>query len=400
MKNSIAFLMIALLLSCAGYAQLKVGLPNGAPHASAILDASNTGGATARGFLAPQVALTASNESMPVSAPATGLLVYNTATAGTAPNNVTPGFYYWNGSQWAKVNTSVNSTNDKNIYEGDGTLTANRQLNGGGFKLNINTKLGVGAANPRSSIEVPGGTQLNSPMVDSGFLMLGQSAGIHMLFDPQVIQVKSSPTTGSGLYLNPFGGNVSVGPSVPATATLDVSGTGRIRTINQVGAATGITPLFADGSGNIVKSSAATTFGATSAASSASISNGASGVLTTNFADGATYKAVVSTGDGCGDVANAEYYIRTASINDIFAINGAGGILAGGTTTKSPTFTQVSRTVINTTWTGKAGCGDGSGSTAFNHSLTLSRSGSVFTLTVTNNGNIARTYHISLTRIY
>ncbi len=27
------------------------------------------------------------------------LLVYNTATAGTSPNNVTPGFYYWNGAK-------------------------------------------------------------------------------------------------------------------------------------------------------------------------------------------------------------------------------------------------------------------------------------------------------------
>jgi hypothetical protein len=29
--------------------------------------------------------------------------VYNTATAGTAPNNVVPGYYYWNGSAWIQI---------------------------------------------------------------------------------------------------------------------------------------------------------------------------------------------------------------------------------------------------------------------------------------------------------
>ena len=32
------------------------------------------------------------------------MLVYNTATAGTSPNNVTPGYYYWDGSSWQRVN--------------------------------------------------------------------------------------------------------------------------------------------------------------------------------------------------------------------------------------------------------------------------------------------------------
>jgi hypothetical protein len=31
------------------------------------------------------------------------MLVYNTATAGVSPNNVVPGFYYWNGSKWIPI---------------------------------------------------------------------------------------------------------------------------------------------------------------------------------------------------------------------------------------------------------------------------------------------------------
>ena len=67
---------------------------------SAILDLSNTG---SLGFLPPSVALTATNVAAPVVSPATGLLVYNTATAGIAPNQVEPGYYYWNSTAWIRI---------------------------------------------------------------------------------------------------------------------------------------------------------------------------------------------------------------------------------------------------------------------------------------------------------
>jgi hypothetical protein len=151
--------------------------------------------------------------------------------------------------------------------------------------------------------------------------------------------------------------------------------------------------------GNVVKSSASATFGATNAATSPSIASGASGTLTTNFTDGGIYKAVVTVGDGCGDVSAAEFYIVTSSANSYFAISGSGGLLVSGSTNKSPTFTQTSRTVIGTTWTGKVGCASGDNSTSLNYTLTLSLAGSTFTLAVTNNGNIAKTYNITLVRI-
>lgn len=70
------------------------------PDASAMLDinSSNTG------LLIPRIALTANNISAPVIAPATSLLIYNIATDGIVPNNVTPGYYYWNGALWIKLN--------------------------------------------------------------------------------------------------------------------------------------------------------------------------------------------------------------------------------------------------------------------------------------------------------
>jgi hypothetical protein len=72
------------------------------PNASAKLEIA----ATDKGFLPPRVALTATNVFTPITgtaASAAGLLIYNTATAGIAPNNVVPGYYYWNGSAWVQI---------------------------------------------------------------------------------------------------------------------------------------------------------------------------------------------------------------------------------------------------------------------------------------------------------
>lgn len=97
MKRLILFF---LLVSSGLYAQTGIGTSS--PNASAKLDVS----ATDRGFLPPRVALTAANVFTPItgtSSAAAGLLVYNTQTAGSIPNNVVPGYYYWNGSAWVQI---------------------------------------------------------------------------------------------------------------------------------------------------------------------------------------------------------------------------------------------------------------------------------------------------------
>jgi hypothetical protein len=39
-----------------------------------------------------------------VVAPAASLVIYNTATTGAVPNNVAPGYYYWNGAtEWLRM---------------------------------------------------------------------------------------------------------------------------------------------------------------------------------------------------------------------------------------------------------------------------------------------------------
>jgi hypothetical protein len=103
MRHLIVFLFLFLSFGIAA----QTGIGTTTPNASAKLDIT----ATNKGFLPPRVALTAANVFAPVTglsgatelATAAGLLIYNTATAGTAPNNVAPGYYYWNGTAWIQI---------------------------------------------------------------------------------------------------------------------------------------------------------------------------------------------------------------------------------------------------------------------------------------------------------
>ncbi len=101
----LAFVLTGAKIACAQ----NVGISSSSgftPDASAALDVSYTN----KGLLIPRVALTANNVAGPISSPATSLLVYNTATAGTSPNNVIPGYYYWNGSAWVNLTASTQNT--------------------------------------------------------------------------------------------------------------------------------------------------------------------------------------------------------------------------------------------------------------------------------------------------
>jgi hypothetical protein len=102
-----------LCLSMKSFTQVKIGNNPTTINADAVLETESTN----KGFLLPRIALTATNSTAPLSTHTAGMTVYNTATAGTAPNNVTPGIYYDNGSSWVKLDsvasglTSITLTN-------------------------------------------------------------------------------------------------------------------------------------------------------------------------------------------------------------------------------------------------------------------------------------------------
>lgn len=86
MKTKLTVLFLLLSISL----RAQVGIGTTTPDASAQLEVKST----SKGLLIPRVALQSTTDVTTIAAPATGLLVYNTA----AHNDVLTGFYYWEGS--------------------------------------------------------------------------------------------------------------------------------------------------------------------------------------------------------------------------------------------------------------------------------------------------------------
>ena len=109
MKINFRFLETTLLTvlcsTCLLHAQTGIGTRT--PDASTILEVSSD--AKKGGVLLPKVNLQNALDVTTIPNPAAGLMVYNTNTAGIAPNEVeTDHHYFWNGSRWvdlADINT-------------------------------------------------------------------------------------------------------------------------------------------------------------------------------------------------------------------------------------------------------------------------------------------------------
>ncbi len=88
MRKVIFLFLILVILIFTNINAQNVGISYNVftPDASAGLDVNFTD----KGLLIPRVALTSTNNASPITSPATGLLVYNTATV----SDVTPGFYF------------------------------------------------------------------------------------------------------------------------------------------------------------------------------------------------------------------------------------------------------------------------------------------------------------------
>lgn len=115
--------LIYLITLFTGVMQAQVGIgtstPNGALDVNSALPLPSSDKA---GLLPPIVALTATNSFETTTAgswivnpngggsPLTGTIVYNTETSTAGPNQVTPGYYFYNGTVWEKI-TSGATTN-------------------------------------------------------------------------------------------------------------------------------------------------------------------------------------------------------------------------------------------------------------------------------------------------
>jgi len=144
---SITVVFISLgLVNAKAQQTLKVGNNPTTVTNSAVLDVE----ATNKGALLPRVALTGTTDVTTIANPANALTVFNTANAGTAPNNVTPGYYFYSTSlnKWVKlVTTEEIKPNYKIVVDpinGQNHITSDAGLNSLGESLGGSENIAIG----------------------------------------------------------------------------------------------------------------------------------------------------------------------------------------------------------------------------------------------------------------
>lgn len=131
--NKLIYFFLMLMIGVKTYAQVGIGNtdPNGA------LDITST----TEGLLIPRVSLTATNVAT-ITTPTISELVYNTSTSAAGPNQVTPGFYYWNGTVWISIknpnsNKMFSGYYDVTNYTDATTKNLCTALQSGGWAVNL-----------------------------------------------------------------------------------------------------------------------------------------------------------------------------------------------------------------------------------------------------------------------
>ena len=188
-KNKLLLVLFFIVTGTGAFAQLKVGDNPATISSSAVLDVESTN----KGLLVPRVALTGRTDISTITSPAISLLVYNTATMGTAPNNVVPGYYFWKGSAWVQIvdDNFGSTTGVGGIYKGSGSLSGNTtvtqstntlaftsnavngfSVDGATFSVDAaNDRVGIGTNSPTEKLDISGNVKF------SGALMPNNTAG-------------------------------------------------------------------------------------------------------------------------------------------------------------------------------------------------------------------------------
>lgn len=184
----------------------QVGIGTTSPQAFLDLN-SNT-----QGVLISKVALTSRNIELPVVNPqgggvVEGTLVYNTSTSGVVPLNVSPGFYFWNGSFWVALDGT--GGRDWSLLGNSGT---NPVINFLGTTDNTNLIFRTNNLQ-RAVVRSDGNVAINSPGDAWTKLFVNTTGAFN-----DALRGRNDDTVGNALWAT----NINVG----GTSVLGGSGTG------------------------------------------------------------------------------------------------------------------------------------------------------------------------------
>ncbi len=145
MKHLIT-MVILIMITSNSFGQVGIGTttPLGA------LDVTSTND----GLVIPRVALTISSSALPLTAPTTSELVYNTATIA----DVTPGYYYWGGAAWVRLASGAVVETDPQVSSvTTGRVPRWNNILGtlqDGLIADTGTRVGINVAAPAGALEI------------------------------------------------------------------------------------------------------------------------------------------------------------------------------------------------------------------------------------------------------
>lgn len=200
MKKSLLLLSGILF----GLINAQVGIGTSTPATSSILDVNvnNLPANGKKGLLIPQVTLNNTTDVTTIPSPANGLLVFNTADAGTSPSNVIKDTFY-------KFNLAKNKWSK--VYDEDTDIKVPQVASVLGFNKTGNDTTYLGN-------DISGGNQIRQVMFDKIRL---ESAAI-CTYDPTTREFIANKDGYFNFQVNlvvkgPINGNVRIGVSKPYT---------------------------------------------------------------------------------------------------------------------------------------------------------------------------------------
>lgn len=162
----ILFYFFLTIPVCIIRAQEGFGTAN--PSANSIVDLVSPN----KGLLLPRIALSDITLAAPLQNHVAGMFIYNTATAGIAPNAVTPGYYFNNGTKWIRLQYGAQKAwnNVATSQPADNNTQHIYQLG----------KVGIGTIAPQNALDIQGDGSV-VPLVLKNLLNKDNSVDYKML---------------------------------------------------------------------------------------------------------------------------------------------------------------------------------------------------------------------------